>query len=100
MWFNSPAFCSSIRVPFIWYNCIQKFSREFICQPFLHDVMSSVVIGIILYSCLLRRMCVAYADCGLLDLICVRCSENLVYNHIEPYSVYVYPVLKTFDVTT
>jgi hypothetical protein len=46
-----------------------KFSQLFIFCPFLHGCISFRVFSAVPYSCLLSKMCAAYADVVLLDLM-------------------------------
>ena len=46
-----------------------RFSQLFIFCPFLHECISLKVLSAVPYSCLLFRICAAYANVVLLDLI-------------------------------
>ena len=46
-----------------------RFSQLFIFCPFLHGYISLRVLSAVPYSCLLFRICAAYADVVLLDLM-------------------------------
>ena len=48
------------------------------CFPLRHGFSSCSVFSLGPYSCLFSRICAAYADVELLDLIYLICSLNLV----------------------
>jgi hypothetical protein len=54
-----------------------KFSQFIFC-PFLHGCISFRVFFAVPYSCLLFKICAAYAEVVLLDLMCRICSLCLV----------------------
>jgi len=57
--------CSVIRYPFLWYSCMYSDFQQFINLPFLHAFTNSIIRSCSPYSCLLSRICSAYADWGL-----------------------------------
>jgi hypothetical protein len=48
------------------------------CFPLRHGLSNCSVFPFVPYSCLFSRMCAAYADMDLLDLIYLMCSLNLI----------------------
>ena len=62
--------CCSVMSLFCWrYIWIYKFSQLFIFCPFLQGCISLRVFSAVPYSCLLFKMCAAYAVVVLLDLM-------------------------------
>jgi len=76
--FVSPVCCSLINTFFWWNVCIYRVSQQSICFPFWHFLISFKVSSFVPYSCLLFKMCAAYAEVGLFDLIYLMCSLNLM----------------------
>jgi len=62
--------CCSVIGRSSWrYIWMYKFSQLFIFCPFLHGCISFRVFSAVPYSCLLFKICVAYAEVVLLDLM-------------------------------
>ena len=71
--------CSVINDSLWWRCCVIIASQLFIRDPLVHGFMSCSVSLAGPYLCLLCRICVAYADCGLFVLMYLICSLNLVF---------------------
>ena len=70
-------FCDKL----IWlavYLDIYRFSQLFILCPFLHGCISLRVLYAVPYSCLLFRICAAYANVAFFDLMQRICSLCLM----------------------
>ena len=66
--------CSVINT-FCWWNaCIYSASQQSMLVPFWHACNNCSVFSFVPYSCIISKMCVAYADFGLFVLICLICS--------------------------
>ena len=62
--------CCSVISRSCWrYFWMYRFSQLFIFYPFLHGCISLRVFSAVPYSCLLFKICAAYADVALLDLM-------------------------------
>ena len=71
--FESLLLCSSIN-KCCCSVCIYKDSPQFISFPFWHGCSSCKVCSGLPYSCWLLRICIAYADRGLLVFMYLMCS--------------------------
>jgi hypothetical protein len=60
--------CSGTNVPCLWCSCMYSASQQFIFVPFVHGFNNFRVCSTGPNSCLLLRMCIAYAEVGLLCL--------------------------------
>ena len=81
------------QVYFWWYSCMYSDSQQFINLTFLHAFTNSIIRSCSPYSCLLSRICSAYADWGLFVRIYQICSLYMVsgacqsglYTHPDMY---------------
>ena len=72
---KSPICCSLINTC-LWCNaCIYRASQQSMCFPLRHGLSNCSVFSLGPYSCLFSKICAAYADVELLDLMC---SLNLM----------------------
>ena len=69
--------CSVNRYSFQCYSCMFGDSQHFINLSFLHASTNSIIRSFSPYSCILSRICSAYADCGLFVRIYLICSLYL-----------------------
>jgi hypothetical protein len=75
--FISSIFCSSINTC-LWCNaCTYRASQQSMCFPLWHGLSKCSVFSFVPYLCLFSRICAAYAEVELLDLIYLICSLNL-----------------------
>ena len=66
--------CSEINIFCLWCMCTNRASQQFIFVPFLQGFNSFSVSYTEPNSCLLSKMCMAYAEVGMLFLMYHRCS--------------------------
>ena len=69
--------CSSINKCCCCSVCMYEDSQQFISFPSLHGCSSCKVCSGLPYSCWLLRICIAYADRGLL-VLCILCVRDAV----------------------
>jgi hypothetical protein len=86
---GSYVFCSSISNSCCCNVCMQNDSQQFISLPLSHAHNNCVVCSRLPYSCLLLRICNAYADMGLFVLMYRMCSWYLIVIDL--------PVCPTYD---
>ena len=67
--FGSPGLCSEMSFPSLWTECIQYCLYGVSREVLLSGLRRVIVLSMGPYSCLLWRMCCAYADCGSLFLM-------------------------------
>jgi len=80
--------CSVIRYPLLWLPCKYSDSQQFINLPFLHASTNSIIRFCSPYSCILSRICSAYADWGLFVRIYLICSLYLAYVELLVWPMY------------
>jgi hypothetical protein len=74
----SGSYCSGISLLCLLYACMYNDSQISILAPFWQCFSNCSVAVAVPYSCLLCRICVAWADVGLLPLMYLVCSLCLV----------------------
>jgi len=85
-----PGFCSFISL-FSWWNLWMKCrSYGVSSRGSLSGLTSFIISSIVPYSCLLCRMCCAKADCGLVFLMYLTCSWNLLFRSRLVCSMYLW----------
>ena len=85
---RSLAFCSSISLFWCWKICTQNDSQQFTLFLLLHGFSSSTVWSAFPYSCLLFRMCNAYAESGLFVFMYLVCSRCRIPIHLPVWPKY------------
>jgi len=83
--FGSFTCCSVISRSCWRYIWMYWFSQLFIFCPFLHGCISLRVFSAVPYSCLLFKICAAYADVVLLDLIGISAYAAHILNNSHEY---------------
>jgi hypothetical protein len=63
-----------------------RVSQQSMCFPLRHGLSNCSVFSFVSYSCLFSRICAAYADVQLLDLIYLICSLNLMLCKGYPFT--------------